>query len=279
MSVITSIRKIGADIMGRIVKDRGASGHGSIVFRQDLSYPREPEQITYYPPEPSEELRKQVAKDKAGGIGLYFIGFAIGIIAFMVALGYSTQMEIYATLIPFLLILGLVFALLYLILNNVTLAKLSRAMPLILLVALLLLYIFSILSGVLDLANLQAPDDNASQAEHDAFQDNMSDRMEYLISSILNPAFFLLLAGLIIARAGGTMLWTSTKVVHDYIPATIILEVPGLTPAGDEYEEPEKSEEEELPACATCGEPLTYLEQYERWYCYGCNEYAPKEED
>jgi len=28
------------------------------------------------------------------------------------------------------------------------------------------------------------------------------------------------------------------------------------------------------PACPTCGKPLTYIEQYKRWYCYNCSKYV-----
>ncbi|MDW8021560.1 MAG: PRC-barrel domain-containing protein [Nitrososphaerota archaeon] len=30
----------------------------------------------------------------------------------------------------------------------------------------------------------------------------------------------------------------------------------------------------EKPTCSTCGKPLTYVEQYRRWYCYNCGKYA-----
>lgn len=30
----------------------------------------------------------------------------------------------------------------------------------------------------------------------------------------------------------------------------------------------------EKPACPTCGKPLTYIEQYKRWYCYNCGKYV-----
>ena len=29
--------------------------------------------------------------------------------------------------------------------------------------------------------------------------------------------------------------------------------------------------------CPYCGQPLTYIHQYNRWYCYNCQEYAPEE--
>jgi len=31
--------------------------------------------------------------------------------------------------------------------------------------------------------------------------------------------------------------------------------------------------------CPTCGKRLQYVEAYERWYCYSCKIYAPKDEE
>ena len=28
------------------------------------------------------------------------------------------------------------------------------------------------------------------------------------------------------------------------------------------------------PTCPTCGQPLTYIQQYQRWYCSKCQKYA-----
>ena len=28
------------------------------------------------------------------------------------------------------------------------------------------------------------------------------------------------------------------------------------------------------PTCQTCGGPLSYIQQYQRWYCYKCKKYA-----
>ena len=30
------------------------------------------------------------------------------------------------------------------------------------------------------------------------------------------------------------------------------------------------------PVCQKCGRPMTYIKEYDRWYCYTCKEYAPK---
>jgi len=37
------------------------------------------------------------------------------------------------------------------------------------------------------------------------------------------------------------------------------------------------SEVEEERKCLTCGQKLTYVEKYDRWYCHNCKKYAPKE--
>ena len=31
------------------------------------------------------------------------------------------------------------------------------------------------------------------------------------------------------------------------------------------------------PACASCGKPTEHIEQYDRYYCHGCGEYAPED--
>jgi ribosomal protein S27AE len=43
-------------------------------------------------------------------------------------------------------------------------------------------------------------------------------------------------------------------------------------------EEPEKASEEEKEDCPYCECELTYVPKYDRWYCYKCRKYAPKEQ-
>ncbi len=40
---------------------------------------------------------------------------------------------------------------------------------------------------------------------------------------------------------------------------------------------PPPLEVEEERKCLTCGQNLTYVEKYDRWYCHNCKKYAPKE--
>lgn len=286
--------------MARVIRDRGASGEDGIKFRQDLDYPREPGAITYYPPEPSEELQKQVRKDKGGGIALYIIGFIIAIIGYMVLTENYPAIDRYNVLIPIFLALGLLAAILYLALNNVALAKLSRALPKLLMVALTLLLIISIVQQITDLQFIQQPNepsDNASAGEWnnynnsmEQFEVDMGNSIDNLFNSIVNPGFFIMAAGLFTCIAGGTMLWTSTKVVHQYIPGMIIIETPNASQtapvasmAAQEPSEamPEEEYVDEKPdqgkPCEICSEPMTFIEQYGRYYCYDCETYGEKE--
>ncbi len=250
--------------MATAVRNRGAEGDGSITFRQNLEYPREPGKITYYPPEPSDDLKRQVRKEKAGGLILYIIGFAVLFIGYIGAMNFSDSIEVYAILIPILMLLGLIFAIMFLYFNNINLAKLSRAMPMILMICLVLLYIMSIVNSIMDLSSLG---EDASDSEMDA-------AVEDVFSMVMNPAFFLMLAGLMICRAGGSMLWTSTKIVNEFIPGMIILETSQsapLPPTGAVAAAPSPPR-----LCEHCSKPLDYIPEYQRYYCYDCKEYGPK---
>ena len=35
-----------------------------------------------------------------------------------------------------------------------------------------------------------------------------------------------------------------------------------------------QSQQTQTPVCPTCGGPLTYIQQYQRWYCYKDKEYV-----
>jgi len=41
--------------------------------------------------------------------------------------------------------------------------------------------------------------------------------------------------------------------------------------------EPPKVPAREVKMCGTCGQPLKWIDKYQRHYCYGCRKYAPKE--
>ena len=36
----------------------------------------------------------------------------------------------------------------------------------------------------------------------------------------------------------------------------------------------EKKQKIQNPTCLVCGKPLSYIPQYQRWYCYPCRKYV-----
>jgi len=54
---------------------------------------------------------------------------------------------------------------------------------------------------------------------------------------------------------------------------------PGISPeepAPAATREPTPSKASEIRMCDVCGQPLKYIDKYQRHYCYGCRKYAPK---
>ncbi len=247
--------------MGASKKNMEPGGRNSILFKQRLDYPSKPGQITYYPPEASYDLKNQVKKDKTTGIIFYVIGFIVSMMGLAAALESIDDLQLYSILIPVCLIIGLIAAFFYLYSDNVALAKLSRTLPIILMVALLLLYIGGLVSGALDIAS--DLDEEDAGVIYEMIE-------EYIYVRLLAPSFFFITAGLVIARSGGTQLWAATRIVHQYMPATIILETPGKSTV------PTRAV---TNPCRSCGQSLSYIEEYDRFYCYSCEDYAPLAED
>jgi len=61
--------------------------------------------------------------------------------------------------------------------------------------------------------------------------------------------------------------WAMTPDVREYF---------GLPPAYAAYPSgaPAPPSAPAAPACPTCGRPMTYVQQYQRWYCQNCGKYA-----
>jgi sporulation protein YlmC with PRC-barrel domain/ribosomal protein S27AE len=98
------------------------------------------------------------------------------------------------------------------------------------------------------------------------------------------------------AQTTETIQWGKISAVGDIIILREKIEIKAPTPeAGPQYAAltapsailaPAKEEKkglgvitsifkrEEKPSCPTCGKPLTYIEQYKRWYCYNCSKYV-----
>jgi sporulation protein YlmC with PRC-barrel domain len=47
-----------------------------------------------------------------------------------------------------------------------------------------------------------------------------------------------------------------------------------LKPAATEPSTPAQAAQPTQPTCPTCKRPLSYIQQYQRWYCYKCQKYV-----
>ncbi len=96
---------------------------------------------------------------------------------------------------------------------------------------------------------------------------------------------------LIVATAAGTTVdipWSNVSAAKDIILLKEAVEVPKPTappgpPVTTPFSQPTPSKaglklpfikrEKEQVICPTCGQPATWIPQYQRWYCYNCQKY------
>jgi len=69
--------------------------------------------------------------------------------------------------------------------------------------------------------------------------------------------------------------WEEIQAAGDYIllkPSAMQPQVVEAQPAGPQpIAQPQQAQQ---PVCPTCRGPLSYIQQYQRWYCYKCQKYA-----
>ncbi len=67
-----------------------------------------------------------------------------------------------------------------------------------------------------------------------------------------------------------TVSWEDVQAASDFIILKPI--------AQSTYQQPQTAQPEQQqssqPLCSTCGKPLTWIPQYQRWYCYNDKKYA-----
>jgi sporulation protein YlmC with PRC-barrel domain len=59
--------------------------------------------------------------------------------------------------------------------------------------------------------------------------------------------------------------WDEVQAAGDFVLLKPIVEGASSTPSGQQAT---------APVCPTCKGPLSYIQQYQRWYCYKCQKYA-----
>jgi len=69
--------------------------------------------------------------------------------------------------------------------------------------------------------------------------------------------------------------WEEIQAAGDYVllkPSAAQPQVLGPQPTGPQpMAQPQQPQQ---PVCPTCRGPLSYIQQYQRWYCYKCQKYA-----
>lgn len=69
--------------------------------------------------------------------------------------------------------------------------------------------------------------------------------------------------------------WDEIQAAGDYVllkPSVAQPQVFGAQPMGPQpTAQPQQAQQ---PVCPTCRGPLSYIQQYQRWYCYKCQKYA-----
>jgi sporulation protein YlmC with PRC-barrel domain len=66
--------------------------------------------------------------------------------------------------------------------------------------------------------------------------------------------------------------WEQIQAAGDYVllkPSTTQTQILGPQPTV----QPQQSQAQQ-PTCPTCRGPLSYIQQYQRWYCYKCQKYV-----
>jgi sporulation protein YlmC with PRC-barrel domain len=66
--------------------------------------------------------------------------------------------------------------------------------------------------------------------------------------------------------------WEQIQAAGDYVllkPSTVQTQSFGAQPVA----QPQQAQTQQ-PTCPTCGGPLTYIQQYQRWYCYKDKKYV-----
>jgi sporulation protein YlmC with PRC-barrel domain len=61
--------------------------------------------------------------------------------------------------------------------------------------------------------------------------------------------------------------WEEIQAAGDFV----ILKASATLASGPQVMQPQQVQQ---PVCPTCKGPLSYIQQYQRWYCYKCQKYA-----
>ena len=65
--------------------------------------------------------------------------------------------------------------------------------------------------------------------------------------------------------------WEDIQAAGDYVILRSMASQSQFSPTQPTIQQPQQTQ---TPTCPTCGGPLTYIQQYQRWYCYKDKKYV-----
>jgi len=69
--------------------------------------------------------------------------------------------------------------------------------------------------------------------------------------------------------------WERVQGATDFVVLKMVEGHSTGTVAGGQTAQPvQQSQQTQQSLCQTCGKPLNYIQQYQRWYCYTCKKYV-----
>ena len=71
--------------------------------------------------------------------------------------------------------------------------------------------------------------------------------------------------------------WDEIQAAGDFIilkPASSQAQTSAFQPSMQQPAVQQQAQQAQTPTCPTCGGPLTYIPQYQRWYCYKDKKYV-----
>jgi sporulation protein YlmC with PRC-barrel domain len=63
--------------------------------------------------------------------------------------------------------------------------------------------------------------------------------------------------------------WEEVQAASDFV----VLK-PAVAQSAVAFSQPVQSAQQSVPLCSLCGRPLSYIKEYQRWYCYNDKKYA-----
>ena len=175
----------------------------------NVQAPGAPGQITYYPSKPTPEFKKKLRTDKAVGLTVVILGFAFVIAGFVMSFGIATLISAFILVIIIVAVISLILAIMFVMNDNVALAKGARAVPMvgyvILAITTILVILLLIAAIMVTMGSISDGSGGGTPPDVDSILSDVNDAMVGAVTILAST--FVLWIGLLLMRAGATVLW------------------------------------------------------------------------